>query len=169
MMERTTLDMRVAAIVSRRDATSQKMKSITAEFMARLHPNDDGEGPRDINTEWAFQAEQIVNGVVALLIAHQETSLDGELIDARRKVAIQQAETLSDCLSKFHIPYSGQDESAAVMEDGNRAESNLENCISALGKSADDLDAAFGAGLEQLRSRIRRIDALIIRDKRPSD
>src|ERR1700680_3969479 len=106
MMERTTLDMRVAAIVSRRDATSQKMKSITAEFMARLHPNDDGEGPRDINTEWAFQAEQIVNGVVALLIAHQETSLDGELIDARRKVAIQQAQTLSDCLSKIHIPYS---------------------------------------------------------------
>jgi hypothetical protein len=179
VVARDTLVMRVAAIESRRDATRQKMRSITAEFMARLHPYDNGTEPPDINTLWAHEAEQIADGVVAILIAHQETSLDGELIDVKRKVAIQQAKTLSDCLSKIHTPDSAdlegpdwnltKDEIAAVTDEGERAERDLEDRISAVGKSADDLDAAFRAGLEQLRSRIRRIDALVIHDKRPSD
>jgi hypothetical protein len=178
-MARETLVTRVTAIESRREATRQKMRSITAEFMARLHPYDHGEEPPDINTEWAHAAEQIADGVVAVLIAHQETSLDGESIDAKRKAAIQQAKRLSDCLSKIHTPYSADlegpdwnlttDEIAAVREDGARAEKNLQDYISIVGKSADDLDAAFRVGLDQLRSRIRRIDALVTRDKRPSD
>jgi hypothetical protein len=177
VMTRETLVMRVAATESRREVTRQKMRSITAEFTARLY--DEGEVPPDINPYWAHEAEQITNGVVADLITHQETSLDGESIDAKRKAAIQQARMLSDCLSKIHIPYSADlegpdwhlttDEIAAVTEDGARAEKNLEDHISVVSKSADDLDGAFRAGLNQLRSRIRRIDALVIHDKCSSD
>jgi hypothetical protein len=176
VMGRETLVMRVAAIESRREITRQKMSSITTEFMARLHPYEDGGEPPDINTEWAHEAEQIANGVVAVLIAHQDTSLDGESIDAKRKATIQQAKMLSDCLSKIHTPYSADledpdwnlttDEITAVKEDGARAEKNLEDHISVVSKSAGDLDAAFRAGLNQLRSRIRRIDALVTHDKR---
>jgi hypothetical protein len=181
VMARETLVMRVAAIESRREITHQKMSSITTEFMARLHPYpyDHGEEPPDINTEWAHGAEQITDGVVAALIAHQETSLDGESIDAKRKATIRQAEMLSDCLSKIHTPYSADledpdwnlttDEITAVKEDGARAEKKLEDHISVVSKSAGDLDAAFKAGLDQLRSRIRRFDALVTHDKRLSD
>ena len=104
VMARETLVMRVAAIESMRETTRQKVSSITTEFMAPLHPYEDGGEPPDINTDWAHQAEQIANRVVAVLIAHQETSLDGEAIDAKRKATIQQVKTLSDCLCKIHTP-----------------------------------------------------------------
>jgi hypothetical protein len=181
VMARETLVTRVAAIELRREITCQKMSSITNEFMARLHPyaNEHDKEPPYIDTEWAGEGERIANGVVAVLIAHQETSFDGESIDAKRKATIQQAKMLSDCLSKIYIPYSTDledpewnlttDEITAVEEDGARAEKNLENHISSVSKSAGDLDAAFRTGLNQLRSRIRRIDALVTHDKRSSD
>lgn len=175
LMVRDTLVTRVATIETRRDTTHQKMRTITAEFMGRLHPYDDGEGPPDINPIWADEAEQITDGVVSFLAAHQETSLDGELIDAKRKVAIQQAKALSDCLNKISAPTRAdlagpelgltEEDIAAIQEDGAHAERDLESHISAVAKGADDLDAVFETRLKQLRSRLRRIDALSISDK----
>ena len=176
VMQRDTLVLRLGALESRRDATRHKMRSITAEFIPQLHPNHDSKGPPNINPHWAFEAEQITDGVIATLTGHQETSFDGELIDAQRKAAIQQAKVLSDCLREIHTPCSAdlegpdwnltKDEITAKEEDAARAERNLEDRISAVRKSADDLDAAFEAGLDQLRTRIRRIDALVVHDKR---
>ncbi len=179
VMQRETLVMRITSIEARRAETRQKMRRITTEFMARLHPYDDGEGPPDINLVWAFEAEKSADEAVAMLTAHQETSLDGELIDVERKAAIRQAKKLSECLSEIHTPYSSdlegpdwnltKNEVARVTEDAERAERNLVDRISGAGKSADDLDAAFGTSLDQLRGRIRRIDALVIHSKRQSD
>lgn len=171
MAARETFIMRVAAMELRRDKTREIMQRITTEFMARLHPipYDDGGEP-DIHPEWAFTAEQVVGRVIDTLTLHQEASFDGQLIDTKRKAAVEHCKALSESLSKIHRPHSSEQsgpdwnltdaEWEAVRAEGKLAEKNLEDRISIVTKSRDDLDAAFETGLEQLRNRIRRIDAL---------
>jgi hypothetical protein len=172
VMARETLIMRVTAIESRRDATRKKIESITHEFLRAIYPYGECADP-NINTEWAFEAEKIVDTIVVALIAHQETSLDGELIDTKRSAAIEQAKELSDCLSEIHAPYScdlhdpelnlTEEQIAAATAASPRAEGHLEECISAVRTSGAELDAAFKVTLEQLRGRIRQIDVVVVR------
>lgn len=164
---RDTLVGRVSNMESKRDTTRQLMTSITTEFISQLNPNDED---RKLNPhpEWASEAQNTVARVVATLTNHQETSLDGELIDSKRKAVIQECTPLSDCLSEIHAPYSvdfggfeapAEEEQPAYTERGHRAERALGNHISAVAKAADDLDGAFMVGLKQLRERLRRNDA----------
>lgn len=172
VMARDTLIMRVAALESQRDTTRTRITSITSDFVRRIYPYE-WETEPDINPEWASEAEQTVNQVVTALTALQETSLDGELIDTTRRATIQQAKELSTCLSEIYVPYSGvlddselnltKEQIAAAEAAATGAEGNLEQRISAVKKGGDALDAAFQAGLERLRDRIRQIDALIVR------
>jgi hypothetical protein len=172
VMARDTLLMRVAALEAQRDTTRTRITGITSDFVRRIYPYE-WETEPDINPGWAAEAEQIVNQVVTALTALQETSLDGELIDTKRRATIQQAKELSACLSEIYMPDSGilddpelnltEEQIAAATAAATRAEGNLEQRISAVKKGGDALDAAFQAGLERLRDRIRQIDALIVR------
>jgi hypothetical protein len=127
----------------------------------------------DIDPAWANDAEPRVDAVVAALTVHQEASLDGALIDTKRRAVIQQARELSVCLSDIHTPYSQNprdypelnltkeqiaDAEAAADNAASRAEGNLLQRISAVRKSGDELDVAFKTSLDQLRARIRQID-----------
>jgi hypothetical protein len=175
VLARDTLVARVSAMESRRQTTRREVVKITHEFTAQIYPYGGEQEKPEINHPWAFEAEKTANSVIALLTAHQETSLDGELVDAKRQNMIQQAKMLVECLSKIHIPSSADlrgpdlfltdDQIAEVTEEGVRSEKYLEDRISHVTKSATDLDAAFEAGLEKLRSRIRQIDALVIRER----
>jgi hypothetical protein len=168
--ERETLTIRIDAIESRRDTTRKRIVSITSEFLRKIYPYEGAE--LDINIEWAVQAVHLVDEVVAAFAVLQETSLDGELIDTKRRAAIQQAKQLSVCLSEVHTPYSGilddpelnlvQEDIAAATTAAARAEANLRQRISSVIKSGDELDAAFKTTLGRLRDRIRQIDEDII-------
>ena len=175
VMVRDTLTMRVAAVESRRDTTLEKIEGITRGLRRGMYINED----EDINPYWAHDAEQIVDAVVIALTAHQEASLDGELIDTKRRAVIQKAKELSVCLCEIHTPYSRDLDSqpelgltkeqiaaaeAAADAAATRAEGDLQQRISAVRKSADELDAAFKASLDELRARIRQIDVLVVRD-----
>ena len=172
---RAVLVMRVSAAESRRDTTRQKL-SFTNEFISAVHQDEGDDGQPDINSEWAHSAEQQADAVRDFLIGQQATSLDGELIDAKRNLLIEQIKELCDCLNKIHAPFShdfsGSDydltraEIAAISDDGKSAEINLEDRIMAVIRSASDLDAAFEAGLVQIRTHIRQIDDLITRQRR---
>jgi hypothetical protein len=170
VMAREVLLMRIAAIEARRDTTRKKLDGVTSDFMRRIYPHEWVAEP-DISPEWASEAEQIVNEVLAALTANQETSFDGELIDTKRRVVIGQAKELSACLSEIHAPHShdlddpelnlSTEQIAAVQAAATGAEGNLEQRISAVGKSSRELDAAFEVSLERIRARIRQIDVLV--------
>jgi hypothetical protein len=171
LMERDTLITRVAAIESRRDIAREKIEAITRRLTGGMFVSEDN---LDINPAWAEDAEPLVNAVVAILTAHQEASLDGELIDTKRRAVIQHAKELSGCLSDIHAPYSQDfhspdleinltneqiaDAEAKADAAAARAKHNLSQRISAVRKSGDELDVAFKTSLGQLRARIRQID-----------
>ena len=160
---RGMLIMRTTAIDLRRETTHREVQHITDEFNAYFRhdaePQEEG-----INSEAAFSLELVVDAVASTLIGHQETSLDGEVIDTARKAVIQRAKALSACLDDIHRPNSMDDgdltkeQFAALVEASKRARAHLLSRISTLGKSADELDAAFETSLAELRRRIRRID-----------
>ena len=172
VMVRETLTTRVAAIKSRRDITREKIEAITRGLTSGMFVSDEDV---DYPDPWAGEAEPRVDAVVAALTAHQEASLDGELIDTKRRAVIQQAKELSGCLSDIHAPYSldilsPDPEMGLSMEQIDAAEAqaneaaawakgNLLQRISAVRKSGDELDLAFKTSLDRLRARIRQIDA----------
>ena len=164
---RETLIMRVAAINSRRETTRREVQHITDEFIAYSR-DDETPVEEDLNSEAAMSLEAVVRAVTSILISHQETSFDGEMIDTARKAAIQRAKALEACLNAIHTPnsiddyYLTRDQVAELVEASERARKHLQSRISALGKSAEELDTAFEASLEQLRMRIRRIDMLLL-------
>jgi len=146
------------------------MTSITGAFMSHLRPHDEDQ-ELDPLPEWASDAENTVGRVATILTANQEASLDGELIDNKRKVAIFACKALADCLSDIQAPGSvdfggphgaAETERCAFEERGRRAARELENRISAVTKAADDLDAVFLVRLKQLRQRIRRTDRQVL-------
>ena len=157
---------------TRRDTTRKKIESITRDFTREIYPYEHAID-REINEMGAFEAQKTADEVVAALTVHQETSLDGELIDTKRNAAIQQAKELSDCLSQIHAPDSfdlhdpdwnlTEEQIAAIIAAAPRAERELEQRISAMRKSGDELDAAFHSSVEQLRGRIRQIDVSVVR------
>jgi hypothetical protein len=166
---RETLVMRVSAMESKQDTTRRLMASITAEFMSHLGPPYGDDRGLDPHPEWASEAENRVDSVVETLTTHQETSLDGELVDSKRKDIIQECGALSRCLSKIHAPYSidfggfeapPEGERQAFEERGHLAARELESHTSAVARRANELDGAFLATLKQLRKRIQGIDNL---------
>ena len=56
-----------------------------------------------------------------------------------------------------------EEQIAAIIAAAPRAERELEQRISAMRKSGDELDAAFHSSVEQLRGRIRQIDVSVVR------
>jgi len=176
MITRDNLTTRITAMESRRDTTWKRIDGITSDFMRGIYPDhddDEDEAKPNVNPGWAHETEKIVNEVVAALTAHQEASLDGELIDTKRRATIQQAKELSDCLSDIHTPFSQDlhaypelnytEEQIAAAETASeaaaaRAEGNLKLHFLVVRKSGTELDAAFKDSLERLRDRIRQID-----------
>ena len=162
---RDTLIGRLAAMESRQETTRELMSSIT-DLVSRFRPCDNGQ-ELDPDPYLAFDAQDTVNRVVATLKADQQSSLDGELIDNKRRAAISAVRALAGCLFNIHAPdtidFGGPDEPAEnerrdFEERADRSARELENRISAATKAAGDLEAAFLDGLEQLRQRIRRMD-----------
>jgi hypothetical protein len=170
-MARDVLARRISDIELRRNATRLATGKITTEFIADLYRGDP-EGEPDVNTEWAFQAEQTVDTVVATLTSHHESRLDDPSIESERNFFIQDARALSECLNQIHAPWSNDledpewnltnDQIADVRRQGVHAEKKLVDRLSALRTSADNLDEAFIADLERLRSRLRQLDKVVI-------
>ena len=163
---RDTLIGRVAAIESKQVTTRELMTNVINAFMSQLRPYGKGQEPVP-HPEWALAAQSTVGQVVTTLTANQESSLDGELIDNKRKAAISAWKALLGCLYDIHAPdtvdFGGPDapteqEQPAFEERGRRAAKELKNRISAATEAAHELDAAFLAVLKQLRQRIKTID-----------
>ena len=181
VLSRDVLTTRLRALEARRNATREKIGSVTGAFMEIRQPyEEEGDAP-DITPHWAFKTEHMADELKGFLAAHQDSSLDGVHIDAARKAVMLAVEELARCLYQIHAPYSldlhaadlnltdSQIENAeeGVEKDADNAKVELEAKRSTVSKSAGELDTAFASALLQLRSRISLIDDLVVREKPP--
>ena len=168
-LRREVLINRVNSTQRRQEKTREIIETITADF-SNHYLDAEGE-PIDVDPEWAFWAEGIVDDKIEVLLAQQETSFDGQEIDVARSIVVSFAQDLSICLSTIRRPFSheladpewqlDEAEIAKALKAAKHAKTELGSKVWHVRDSANKLHRAYLLTLSELRTQIREIDELL--------
>lgn len=171
-MKLSTREMLIArgkALAQRRSKTSALTNDIR-DMQRHLNPWE--EETVEPSSEWAHSAEKTADLIAAALREHQDTSLDGLMIERRRKDLIDVCGTLASCLYDIHalqsVDFGGFEEPpiSARQEYEQRAAAATQKLGGILldGMTfAKALDDAFTFRLAEIRRELRELERFALR------
>jgi hypothetical protein len=176
IMARDVLARRLSQTEARMQENAAAVSSITSDFLRDIVIWDGRDEPHyEIDSQWAHSAEQTAFRAAQQLQQYQDSRMDTAEIDRVRGRLIAATRQLDACLDKIHRPDSTdfddpfyeitEKQKQAIETEAESARDELPECILDVSRQGEALDLAFAVELEKLRSKIRLIDDLIVKDE----